>query len=180
MLSVRDRIKVNAAFLILREAGADTSAITRMATAGANIGTPAKAAYAQAFDMFAASNPAFHAPLMRLGQLVDAADDRTVAGYGHALDRHGQSGDRAALEAIMPTLQADMAAMAARTGDTAFADGLTGSAAPASPAPGRPPAATPHSGEGPPSGRDMPGWGPMGYTPSRDTSRQPGQPQQAN
>ena len=142
-----------------------------MAETGAAIGTPAKDAYRRAFDTFAANRPAFQAPLMRLGQLVDAADDRTLAHYGVALSRYAETGDRTAIDEVMPALQAGMAALASSTGDAGYAEGLGNLSPPASLAP----AALPAQGEGLHSDAPRPGWGPEGYSPSRDTLLHPPQ-----
>ena len=170
-LSIRDRVKIAAALAMVRDNGADASEITRMAEAGARIGTPPLASYTRAFDHFTRANPAYRAPFMRVGQLVDAIDDRSVAAYHVALDRH-EGGDPAALQALMPTLSADVAAMAEQTGDAGFADGL-GNVPAGHPqgGTGHPQGATATGGEGLPSGRSAPGWGPEGYVPSQDGSR---------
>lgn len=173
-LSSRDRVKVSAALLMLNEAGADTSELIRMAEAGVSIGTPARAAYERAFNAFASSFPSFRGPLMRLGQLIEATDDRTIAGYGVALSRFTNAGDRLMLDAVMPALQSDMAAMAERTGDAGFADGLdllpSDGAAASTDAPAT---HAPADAQSLPTGRDMPGWGPTGYTPSQAAPPQP-------
>lgn len=173
-LSLRDRVKVHAGLVLLRDAGADIGAVTRMAEAGMNNGTPARLAYEAAFNAFVAGNSTFHGPLMRLGQVVEATDDRTVAGYGVALDRYVATGDHAMLQSVMPSLQADMGELAARTGDAGFADGLGNAATMTAQTEHGSPAPSPQPSAGSSTqGRSGPGWGPTGYVPSQDTTRHP-------
>ena len=153
-LSGRDRVKINAALVLLRDWGIDPAKVTGRAAAGINIGTPAKAAYERAFNALVADQPELQAPLMRLGQFVEATDERTLAGYSLALDRFIASGDRRTLDTIMPTVKADLAELAARTGDAGFAEGLE--TIPDAPQPSAPQ-------EAPTAAT---GWGPTGYTPS--------------
>ena len=153
-LSSRDRAKVNGALCMIRDAGHNADAITGVALSIINTGTPIKLAYQRALDKFVEQVPSFRAPLQRLGQLVDASDIPTVAGYNVALSRYIETGDAADMRPIMATVTRDAAVMAARTGDAGFADGmgLTDTA----PAPVAQPAPT----EDAPA---RPGWGPMGF-----------------
>jgi len=152
-LSSRDRAKVQAALVAIHSANRDTGAVTRMAEAIIKTGSPAKIAYARAFDDFAQRNPDLAAGLHRIGQLIDATDDRTVANYNVHFSRYIETGDGTALSAVLPTIQQDLIEMAARTGDAGFAEGVEApTGAGASPA-----------SEAPSGG---PGWGPEGYRPS--------------
>lgn len=124
-LTYRDQAKVNAALVLLHDRGHDTGEVTRLAQTGINSGTPIKLAYERAFNAFAARNPSMQAPLQRLGQLVDASNDQTVARYNVSLRDYIATGDRARFEAdVAPVAQQDMATMARLTGDAGFADGL--------------------------------------------------------
>lgn len=166
-LASRDRAKVNAGLLLIHDEGLDPDEVTRLAQASMNTGTPPLQAYERAFEGFMTSRPQFRPALMRIGQLMDASDDRTIAGYNVALERYAETGDNAALEPITATVQQDLAELATRTGDAGFVDGwgiVADSAAPA-------PAPTPPAGaETLTTGGERPGWGPMGYSAAgRDT-----------
>ena len=89
---------------------------------------------------------------------MDNTDDRTVASYGLALDRYIAGGDRAMLDSLTPTAQADLAELAERTGDAGFADGLD-----------HVPVTASHNA---PVAQAGTGWGPTGYAPSQDAARQ--------
>lgn len=162
-LSRRDRAKVTAALVLLHDAGVDTAEVTRTAEILVNSGTPTRKAYDTAFTKFVQRSPSFRAPLQRLGQLIEASDDRTVASYNVALERYIATGDSSHLETVMPTVQKDMAAMAELTGDAGFAEGLGEVAAAPSttPTPQAPPEAI-----GAASQASRPGHGPTGYSPS--------------
>lgn len=150
-MNSRDKIKVQAALVLLRDNGHDPGEVTELAQTIINNGTPAEKAYERAFSAFIARVPSFQAPLQRLGHLVEASDVRTVSAYSHALKSYIATGNRAHLDAILPTVQQDMSEMARRTGDAGFADGLPDEAPQPVSAPVR---AEP----------TRPGWGPMGYS----------------
>ena len=164
-LTYRDRAKVAAAPVLIRDAGHDVSEITRLAETGITMGTPARHAYERAFNQFVAAAPAFHAPLQRLGQLIEASDTRTVSSYNVALSRYTETGDETALRSIVPALMSDMAEMARRTGDAGFADGLGNALPDAAPQPHRPATAPSEAIDGTDTAA-RPGWGPMGYCPA--------------
>lgn len=155
-LGTRERVKINAGLLAIHSEGYDPEAVTRVAEAMMNNGTPALAAYAHAFRQFSQSVPALAPGLQRIGQLVDATDDRTIAGYDLALTRYIDSGDPAALEPIAATVESDLQAMAERTGDAGFAEPVTI----------LPSAPTPDPAPAPAEARSGPGWTPEGYRPS--------------
>jgi hypothetical protein len=159
-LNSRDRAKVNAALVALHDAGHDTGEVTRVAEAIINTGVPSRQAYERAFNKFVERVPSFRAPLQRLGQLIDASDHATVARYNVALSRYIETGDPAAVQAVLPTLQQDMATMAVQTGDAGFAEGLGELPAPA-PAPAGDSEASPNQAR--------PGWGALGYSPGSAT-----------
>ena len=158
-LSSRDRAKVNAGLLLLHDEGHDPDAVTRIAQASIDIGTPAVKAYERAFERFMQSHPGFRAPLMRVGQLMDASDSRTIAGYNVALEKYAETGDAAALEPVTATLQTDLAELATRTGDAGFVDGW--GAVVESPSPSPAPAL---GAETLNMGGERPGWGLTGYS----------------
>lgn len=158
-LTSRDRAKVNAGLLLLHDEGHNPDEVTRVAQASMNIGTPALKAYERAFEVFMQSRPEFRAPLMRVGALMDASDERTIAGYNVALAHYAETGDNAALRPIMGTLQQDLAELASRTGDAGFLDGWGVVADSAAPTPSPTPVA-----ETVTTGGDRPGWGPTGYS----------------
>ncbi|WP_295634825.1 hypothetical protein [Novosphingobium sp.] len=153
-LSARDRAKVNGALCMIRDAGHNADAITGVASDIMSTGTPIKLAYQRALDKFVEQVPAFRAPLQRLGQLVDASDIPTLAGYNVALSRYIETGDAVDLQPIMATVTRDAGEMAARTGDAGFADGL--GLADTSPAP----VAVDTVPDVVPA---RPGWGPTGF-----------------
>jgi hypothetical protein len=145
---------------MLKDAGHDPAEVTGLAQKIINMGTPPRLAYERAFDAFVERVPSFHAPLQRLGQVIEASDNRTVSGYNVALERYMATGDPASVQAVLPTLQKDMATMATLTGDPGFADGLSDTLAPAPP---ETPTPSPTAGR--------PGWGALGYSPGNsDTS----------
>ncbi|GAB5350371.1 hypothetical protein [Qipengyuania sp. 483] len=152
-LSRRDRAKVQAALVQLHDLNIDTGEVTGVAERLIGMGTPARKAYDTAFTKFTASHPHLHAPLQRLGQLIDATDDRTIASYNVALDSYISTGDPTALQSLMPTVAEDMRAMAVRTGDASFADGHP---------PAEPNVSEPTSAARVP---DRPGHGPTGFKP---------------
>lgn len=123
-LNSRDRAKVNAALVLIRDQGHDVSEVTRVAEALINSGTPPRKAYERGFNKFVERVPTFHAPLQRLGQLIEASDHQTLAKYNVALSRYIETGEASHLQAVMPTVQQDMATMAQQTGDAGIADGL--------------------------------------------------------
>jgi hypothetical protein len=156
-LSARDRAKTNAALAMVHDAGHNPDAITSVARDSMNIGTPIKLAYERAFNGFVKQVPAFHGKLQRLGQLIDAADDQTLAAYNIALRHYIETGDSAALDPVQATFAKGMADMAAQTGDAGFADLV----AMPPPAPTAPAASTPTE-----AARTGPGWSATGYRPS--------------
>jgi len=168
-LSKRDQAKVRAALVMIQDAGQDVGEVTRTAQAIINTGTPARQAWERTMNNFVERVPSFRAPLQRLGQLVDATDDRTIASYNVALSRYIDTGDRSSLQTLLPTVQQDMATMAQVTGDAGFADGLSDpAAAPATPAVSNAAQSIP---------TDAParaGWGPEGYRASAVPAATPG------
>ncbi|WP_370178218.1 hypothetical protein [Alteriqipengyuania sp.] len=131
-LSRRDSAKVNAGLLEVHHAGIDTAEVTEIARAMMNNGTPPRQAYEAAFDKFATHRPEFRAPLMRIGQLIDATDLPTLARYNVAMSRYIETGDYAEIEAVAPIVQQDLTTMAAETGDAGFAE-MAGTVAVAEP-----------------------------------------------
>lgn len=132
-------------------------------------GSPPLKAYEMSFAKWVAEDPTREAPLYRIGQLVDATDDRSIAAYTVALGRYFETGDDAELLAVMPMFLSDMHEMGARSGDGAFTEGL--------PTPDEWAAATGTENASPteqdtlvssvaPGRRDGPGWGSTGYSPS--------------
>lgn len=171
-LSNVDRAKVNAALVILHDDGRNTDDVTRVAQSLMNAGTPDVKAYETAFIKFLEREPAYRAHFMRVGQLIDASTPRTVAGYNLALTRYIETGDASSLNALQPSLEQDLIAMAAHTGDAGFVDGLDAPTAVA--------AAT--SSEAAVSDRaialghaDRPGHGVMGFRPGDNPKPIPGQ-----
>lgn len=159
-LSTRDRVKVMAGLTLMHDAGMDTGEVTRVAETLINSGTPASKAYSTAFGKLFAAAPQMAAPILRLEQLVDATDNRTIASYSLGLSRYIETGERGHLDAILPTIQQDMADMAVRTGDAGFVDGLGSLPA----APSEKPAQAPAEALGASPVPSRPGWGPMGYS----------------
>jgi hypothetical protein len=121
-LSRRDSAKVNAGLLEIHHAGIDTAEVTDVARALMNTGTPPRQAYETAFGKFTAKRPEFQASLMRIGQLIEATDLPTLAHYTVAMARYIETGDYAEMEALAPTVQQDLSALAERTGDGGFAE----------------------------------------------------------
>lgn len=173
-LSRIEKAKVNAALLELRAGGHDISEVTELARTLIGMGTPEKKAYGRAFDGLVAKNPSLHAPLQRIGQLIDASDNQTVARYNVAMEAYIRTGDAAHIDAITPLVQHQLREMATKTGDAGFANGLpestgeadgrgrgpTGFSAKVANSP--PPAPLPPAA---PSSR--PGVGPTGYNAAR-------------
>lgn len=165
-LSNRDRAKVNAALVMIRDAGHNPEDVTRIAQSIINTGAPTRQAYERAFNQFVEQVPAFLAPMQRLGQLIENTDLTTLARYNVGLERYIETGDAAALQSIMPTVQQDMATMAARSGDAGYADGLD--PAPATPAAPAAAAPAPVSNVPPPvQPPARPGWGSEGFSPAQ-------------
>lgn len=161
-LSIRDSVKVKAALAELRHLGHDPAEVSDLAGRMVRMGTPVRQAYDTAFNKFVARVPSAHAPIQRIGQLIEATDTRTIARYNVALDNYITSGDPEALRSVAPTIKADMQAMAVRTGDAGFADGLTNAAQIAAP--------QPEQGTAPP----RPGHGPEGFRPQEARAAQSG------
>jgi hypothetical protein len=114
-------------------------------------------AYDRAFNKFVERVPSFRAPLQRIGQLIENTDHQTLARYNVEMAQFIETGDRAHLDAIMPTVERDLAQMAEITGDAGFAEGLTDPTQTTAPdAPSGPPAS--------------PGHGQTGYRPSEARS----------
>ena len=78
-LTKRDQAKVRAALVMVQDAEQDVGEVTRVAQAIINTGTPARQAYEGLFNKFGERVPSLRAPLQRLGQLVEATDDRRIA-----------------------------------------------------------------------------------------------------
>lgn len=171
--SRRDRAKVNAALLSLQSGGHDISEVTRTANFWIQSGTPERIAYDRAFNGLVAHNPALHAPLQRIGQLIDRADGPTLARYAVAMTAYAETGDAAHIETVLPLVQHNLAVAARETGDAGFAENLparaalddagsgtgwgpTGYSAKAANAPPPAPLAPTEPGRA--------GWGPMGYS----------------
>jgi hypothetical protein len=161
-MTSRDRAKTNAALVMLKDAGHDPAEVTGLAQKIINMGTPPRLAYERAFNAFVERVPSFRAPLQRLGQVIEASDNRTVSGYNVALERYIATGDPASVQAVLPTLQQDMATMATLTGDAAFADGLSDTLTPA-----------PAEASAPSPTECRPGWGAHGYSPGNSDGSAP-------
>ena len=179
-LTGRDRAKVSAALLEMHHAGHDTKQVTDLAQTLIGMGTPPRKAYDRAFAGFTEKVPSFVAPLQRIGQLIDATDNQTVARYGFAMQNYIATGDRAHIDAIAPVLRQDMVELAQRTGDAGLPENLPDAPAadPGAPRPGHGPtgysiqAAKAQFGALPPTGpAARKGWGEAGYSPGTANSQ---------
>jgi hypothetical protein len=162
-LSRRDRAKINAALVAINGEGYNPREVIGMAQAIMDTGSPPRVAYERAFNKFTQRNPGLASGLQRIGQFIDATDDRTLAGYNVALSRYIEHDVAAPMMAMLPAMQRDLMEMAARTGDAGFTEGLEAMPAPE-------PAPTPAAA---PSG---PGWGAEGYRPSEAGTASPAAP----
>ena len=169
-LSKRDSVKVKAALAELHHLGHNTAEVTDIAASLIRSGTPARKAYDTAFNKFVARVPSAHAPIQRIGQLIEATDTRTIASYNVALDNYIRTGDREALRPVVATVSRDLRTMAQRTGDAGFAEGL----------PDLPQGAKPEGTPSQESTPDRPGWGAVGYRPSEAAQSDTGQPAQTS
>lgn len=172
--SRREQLKVKAALAEMHSAGHDTAEVTDLAARLIGMGTPERQAYDRAFSGFVARVPAFQAALQRVGQLVDASDNPTVARYNVALSNFISTGDRSHIDAITPVLQQDLAELASRTGDAGLVENITDTPATelGAPRPGHGPtgysvkATKAQFGALPPTGpAQREGWGHTGYSP---------------
>lgn len=117
-LTQKDRVKVMAGLLEIRGRGHDADAVQREAAARMRNGTPPKIAYARAFDNFAARTPSMAAPINQIGKLIEASSVSTVANYSLALRDYLETGDTAAIAALIPTVAKDMTDLAILNGET--------------------------------------------------------------
>lgn len=161
-----EQVQIKGALVMLKDAGHNPDTVTRMARTALRTGTPHKQAYQRAFAQFFSNAPDMRAPLMRMGQLVEASDIATLSLYNLALDNFIASGKPEHLDGIMPTIMQDAVEMAARTGDAGFVDGIVEVASPA--------AAQPSPGEAsePSAPPQRVGWGPEGFSPSGDNAHE--------
>ncbi|AJA08482.1 hypothetical protein SKP52_07815 [Sphingopyxis fribergensis] len=116
-LTRKDGAKVAAGLLEIRGRGHDASAVQREAAMRMRNGTPAKIAFAAAFDNFVATTPSMGASIRQVGRLIEASSLGTVARYNVALRQYLETGDDSALAAMVPTMVKDATDLARRTGE---------------------------------------------------------------
>ncbi|UAJ09249.1 hypothetical protein [Polymorphobacter megasporae] len=129
-LTTRQTVKINAALAIIHKTGGDVASVTTRAASYLAKSGDARRSYELALNDFASANPDTGNAIARVTQLIAASDDGTVQQYGAALDAYNASGDEAGLNALAPTLEADMASL-----DTMTDAGEAPPSAPDGPAP---------------------------------------------
>lgn len=168
-MNSRDRAKVKAALAELRQLGHDPAQVTNIAGAMIRNGTPARKAYDTAFNKLVERQPSLHATMQRIGQFFEAADLSMVARSNVALDKYIATGDTAALKPVAEMAVQHLQAMAVKTGDAGFADGLPDMPAPAE-SKGRTQIDRP----------SRPGWGEIGFQPGANSRAAAAAPAQSN
>jgi hypothetical protein len=116
-LSIKQRVKVNAALSMIYSQGYDAQTVVTWAKDYEGMGhTPARA-YQMALNEFAAGQPDLGASLGKITRLVEASDVATVAKYDTALSHYISTGDDSALVALGPMIAQDSVALAVKNGE---------------------------------------------------------------
>jgi hypothetical protein len=125
-LTPKQRVKINAALTSIHATGHDASAVTAYAKQLASAGEPAHRAYNRAINRFIIARPEMERELQMLTRLIDASDDATVAQYNTALTAYNETGDKAAIMALAPTIARDSLALAVKLGEVTPGEVLDG------------------------------------------------------
>lgn len=118
-LSIKQRVKVNAALAMIHANGYDAQAVVNWAREYERSGHDARRAFETALNEFAAGQPAMGNQLGKITRLVEASSVATVAAYDQALSAYIATGDSSGIDALAPMIAADSVALAVRNGELA-------------------------------------------------------------
>lgn len=115
-LSIKQRVKVNAALSMIYAQGYDAQTVVTWAADYMGMGHGPARAYQMALNEFAAGQPDLGDSLGKITRLVEASDVATVAQYDVALTEFINTGDDSALVALGPMIARDSVALAVKNG----------------------------------------------------------------
>ncbi|WP_374577318.1 hypothetical protein [Phenylobacterium sp.] len=113
-LSIKQRVKVNAALSMIYAQGYDAQTVVTWAKDYEGMGHSPARAYQMALNEFAAGQPDLGVSLGKITRLVEASDVATVAKYDVALSEFISTGDDSALVALGPMIAQDSVALAVK------------------------------------------------------------------
>lgn len=116
-LSIKQRVKVNAALSLIYSQGYDAQTVVTWAREYVGMGHTDARAYQMALNEFAAGQPDIGNSLGKITRLVEASDVATVAKYDAALSEYISTGDDSALVALGPMIAQDSVALAVKNGE---------------------------------------------------------------
>ena len=116
-LTLKQRVKVNAALSLIHGQGGNAEAISQQAKGLIGRGLDARAAYERAINAHLQQNPTHLGRVSKVLRVVEASNDQTVTAYDKALSEYIRTGREAALEPVMSTLAHDSVALAMRNGE---------------------------------------------------------------
>lgn len=116
-LSIKQRVKVNAALSMIYAQGYDAQTVVAWAKEYEGRGHTHARAYQMALNEFAAGQPDLGDSLGKITRLVEASDVATVAKYDAALSEYISTGDDSALVALGPMIAQDSVALAVKNGE---------------------------------------------------------------
>ena len=122
-LTTRQRAKVNASLCFIHEQGFDAGAVTRHAQSIVATGKDTRAAYEQALNEFADTNPEAGHVVSKLTRVIEASSPANVAKYDQALSTYIGTRDTTAIMDLAPMLKADGIALAVREGELSAEQG---------------------------------------------------------
>ena len=125
-MNTKERATVNAALVIIHDAGRDVGAVQRQASSAIARGQAPFAAYKGALGAFVKANPDTAAVLTRTARLIEASDGPTVERYDKALSAYISTGDDSHVTTLESMVRADSVALAVKGGEVSAADAAAG------------------------------------------------------
>ncbi|MGN7099165.1 hypothetical protein [Brevundimonas diminuta] len=120
-LTMKQRVKVNAALATIHAHGLDPFAVHQRAVALRQIHEPRRA-YEIALNEFAAQHPDVGVVVGNITRIVEAAPANDLVRYDHALNVYRDTGDDAAIDAIAESVLAAEIDLAVQAGELSAAD----------------------------------------------------------
>jgi len=127
-LTTKQRVEVNAALACLHHHNMNPGAVEVAAKAAIRSGASPAQAYQRAVNAATASRPDVAQRIARMGALVDASDDATVASYDVALRGYITTGNPAHLARVEKTAMRDAVELAIQNGEITREDASAGRA----------------------------------------------------
>lgn len=120
-LTMKQRVKVNAALATIHAHGLDPVAVHQRAVALRQIHEPRRA-FEIAINEFAAQHPDVGVVVGNIARIVEAAPANDLARYDHALNVYRDTGDDAAIDAIAESVLAAEIDLAVQAGELSATD----------------------------------------------------------